>query len=188
MLSKVIDLALNLHTGQTRKGSGLPFIVHPLSVMTKLRKLGTNNLSWLAAALCHDIIEDCGITEDGLLMYLPQHFDNEICNEILNIVVELTHYPILQSKEEYLQSFRDKSLQALIVKLLDRIDNVEDYGLDNPVYASKYLNKAKVLFEIYRERKGEIESCFGKEFNQLLSNEITRAWTRFDLTSRQRMV
>ena len=53
-----LALAQNLHEGQYRK-DGMPYIQHPLKVCTTLISYGIEDDVILAAALLHDILEDC---------------------------------------------------------------------------------------------------------------------------------
>ena len=58
MLSKMITLAVTSHEGQYDKG-GLPYILHPLTVMHKLH---TTDEELQCIAIGHDLIEDTGVT------------------------------------------------------------------------------------------------------------------------------
>lgn len=58
MLSKIIVLATEAHEGQFDKG-GMPYILHPLTVMHRLR---TDDEELQCIAVGHDLMEDCVIT------------------------------------------------------------------------------------------------------------------------------
>ncbi len=68
--SRLIDAALifaaQAHREQMRKGTGVPYIVHPVGVMLLLIQAGEHDPELLAAALLHDTLEDAGVTEDAL--------------------------------------------------------------------------------------------------------------------------
>ncbi len=57
--------ACQQHDGMLRKGTDLPYIVHPAEVMAIASAL-TSDPEILAAAVMHDVIEDCGVTESEL--------------------------------------------------------------------------------------------------------------------------
>jgi (p)ppGpp synthase/HD superfamily hydrolase len=61
-LNKMIVLATNSHAHQYDKG-GLPYILHPLSVMYLL---GETEEEVQCIAIGHDIVEDCGVTYQEL--------------------------------------------------------------------------------------------------------------------------
>jgi (p)ppGpp synthase/HD superfamily hydrolase len=68
--SPLIDAALifaaQAHKNQRRKGTDVPYIVHPVGVMLTLQAAGEADPELLAAALLHDTLEDAGATLDEL--------------------------------------------------------------------------------------------------------------------------
>src|SRR5687767_332787 len=68
--SRLVDSALifaaTAHRDQFRKGTGTPYIVHPVGVMLLLIQAGETDPELLAAALLHDTLEDAGVTVDAL--------------------------------------------------------------------------------------------------------------------------
>ena len=64
LLIRAFDFACKNHSMQVRR-SGEPYILHPLAVATILTELQMND-TVLAAALLHDVIEDCGVSVDDL--------------------------------------------------------------------------------------------------------------------------
>lgn len=116
-----LAIARNLHDGQYRK-DGAPYILHPLKVCTTLVSYGIDDDIILAAALCHDVLEDCGdklpfkgrelITEFGLKP------------EVLEIVSLLSKESGLNDHELSIYFNRIKeNPKALLVKLSDRLHN-----------------------------------------------------------------
>ena len=61
-LDEAIHFATECHSGQTRKGSTIPFILHPLEVMQILAGMNADT-NLLIAGLLHDVVED---TEVGI--------------------------------------------------------------------------------------------------------------------------
>ena len=62
LMAKACAFAAYAHDGQTRKGSALPYIVHPMETAAIAATM-TNDPEVLAAAMLHDVVEDCGVTE-----------------------------------------------------------------------------------------------------------------------------
>src|SRR5690554_6047925 len=60
LVEKAFYFAQEKHKGQFRK-SGEPYISHPVNVMAILEKLDFSS-DVLAAALLHDVVEDCGVS------------------------------------------------------------------------------------------------------------------------------
>jgi len=70
MYTPVVEAALifaaRAHRHQKRKGTDVPYIVHPVGVMLTLQAAGETDPELLAAALLHDTLEDAGVTLDTL--------------------------------------------------------------------------------------------------------------------------
>lgn len=90
----------------------------------------------------------------------------------LKIVKELTFDPSVGSKSEYLKSFANKSIEALIGKIADRICNTQDFLLQNPRYAIIYYLKAESLMDICRDRLNEIVAQYGTPTYNLMVEDI----------------
>ena len=60
-LNEAISLAASAHAGQVRKGTDLPYIVHPLEVMAIVAGL-TDDIEVLMGAVLHDTVEDTSVT------------------------------------------------------------------------------------------------------------------------------
>ncbi|MBN1643904.1 MAG: bifunctional (p)ppGpp synthetase/guanosine-3',5'-bis(diphosphate) 3'-pyrophosphohydrolase, partial [Dehalococcoidales bacterium] len=65
VIERAYEYARKAHEGQTRK-SGEPYIEHPLQVALTLANLQLD-ASALAAALLHDIEENCGIPNSEIV-------------------------------------------------------------------------------------------------------------------------
>ena len=58
MFEKAVIYATNAHNGQTRKGTNLPFIIHPMEVDAIVAAMNLDP-DMLCAAVLHDVVEDC---------------------------------------------------------------------------------------------------------------------------------
>ena len=65
LLDDAITFAVRAHAGQKRKGSCLPYIVHPLEAAAICASL-TDDTEVLAAAVLHDTVEDTGATAEQI--------------------------------------------------------------------------------------------------------------------------
>ena len=66
LLEKAIHFVTSKHAGQLRKGTTIPYIVHPLEVMNILRTMGADT-NLLIAGLLHDTVEDTDTTVDEII-------------------------------------------------------------------------------------------------------------------------
>lgn len=165
-LEQAIRLALEEHAGQTRKASELPYIVHPIEVTKRLSDLGVTDRLTLCAAALHDVLEDGEVTRASI--------EARFGSAVGRIVAELTFDESAGTKSDYLASFRERSVQALVIKLVDRGCNVDDFVRARPAYAATYAAKAKSLFDAVASRKGEIVGAFGDGTADALVAEASR--------------
>lgn len=65
LLSEAVKFAARAHKGQRRKGTSLPYIVHPMEAAAICATF-TDDQEVLAAAMLHDVVEDAGVAVDEL--------------------------------------------------------------------------------------------------------------------------
>lgn len=137
-MEKVFEIALRIaveaHMGQRDK-NGMPYILHPLAVASKV-----DGLELKTIAILHDTIEDTYVTADFLL-------ERGIPKDIVE-VVELLTKPKSESYESYLRRVKENP-KAKAVKLADLAHNTDPSrasGL-NELRRAKYELAKKVLAE-----------------------------------------
>jgi len=140
LVIKAIQFAGEKHKGQERKVSGLPYILHPVTVMelVQIFKGDSKNIENLkCAALLHDTLEDCECS----YMELEREFNPMVASIVMELTSDSKATKDL-GKNEYLKwKMSNMSKYALTLKLLDRLSNV----MDNP--KKKYLEDTKELIE-----------------------------------------
>ena len=123
VLSAAVQFAAEAHERkkQRRKGSDLPYIVHPLEVMTILRRHGETDEATLAAAVLHDVVEDCDVPIDEVRARFGER--------VAAIVAAVTKPPDLP-KAEQKRAARELLVAgpaaARRVKMADRLSNLLD--------------------------------------------------------------
>jgi (p)ppGpp synthase/HD superfamily hydrolase len=134
---KVFDFPLECHTAyyfakckhdeiyQTRKGSGVPYFVHPKGVALIVMKNGGNN-DQICASLLHDTLEDTHTSDEELRVCFGEH--------VQSLVRELTNqrYKIEEmGKESYMtEKLMKLSNEALLVNLADMLYNINDMATE----------------------------------------------------------
>ena len=119
------------HTGQSRR-SGEPYIVHPLAVAEVLANMRMDHQS-LMAAMLHDVIEDTGVTRDGL----AEQFGDPVA-DLVDGVSKLTHIQFETAAEQQAENFQKmamamaKDIRVILVKLADRLHNMRTIGALKP--------------------------------------------------------
>lgn len=65
LLDEAIRFAVQAHSGQPRKGTNMPYILHPLEAAAIVATM-TDDLEIIAAAVLHDTLEDAHISVDEI--------------------------------------------------------------------------------------------------------------------------
>ena len=116
---KALIFAGNAHKGATRK-SGLPYILHPVSVGLELLENGASS-ELVAAGFLHDTIEDANIT--------PEEIRREFGDEVLRIVMFDTEDKSLsweERKNATLKALEDCDDSCAMLILADKLSNIKD--------------------------------------------------------------
>ncbi|MCH7785947.1 MAG: bifunctional (p)ppGpp synthetase/guanosine-3',5'-bis(diphosphate) 3'-pyrophosphohydrolase, partial [Chloroflexi bacterium] len=135
IVSEAYRFAENAHSGQVRL-SGEPFIEHPLQTAIFLADLRLD-ANALAAALLHDVVEDCGIRSEEL----EEKFGSEVA-KLVDGVTKLTQTELMSEGPEQGSSLDANSdfaqaatlrkmlmamaedIRVVLIKLADRLHNM----------------------------------------------------------------
>ena len=127
---KALDFTYKIHFKQNRKGSGIPYFTHLVSVSNNIIEDG-GTTDEAIGGLLHDAVEDQG----GLktLKKIRKLFGNkvaQIVNECSDTIV-VPKPPWLTRKKKYLSDIKKKSQSSMFVSLCDKLHNgssiVNDY-------------------------------------------------------------
>ncbi len=115
------------HRGQTRKGTEIPYVVHPIHVAIELARLDVDPIL-IQAALLHDVVEDCkNAGWDG------DRVGREFGPVVAGIVAELTEDKGLTWEERKLAGIAHvahMSDDARTVKAADKLHNLRSLATD----------------------------------------------------------
>lgn len=112
---RALNAAEILHDGQTRK-SGEPYVMHPIMVAAALLALKIFDDIVIAAAILHDVLEDCNISEADL----KSRFG--ISDDVITVVKKLTKTNGLPTDIYYTGIQED--WRAMLIKIADRCHNI----------------------------------------------------------------
>ena len=137
---KALPFAREAHQGQVRKGkSALPYIDHPLTVTCHGLALGLEDDPLLAAALLHDVCEDCDKSIDKLPI------DDEAKEIVALLTKDFPSDDLVAEKEYYAKIAQNP--KALIVKLLDRCCNISEMSAGfSAERIAEYINETEEIF------------------------------------------
>jgi guanosine-3',5'-bis(diphosphate) 3'-pyrophosphohydrolase len=146
-------MASSGHSGQKRK-SGEPYIIHPLSVAIYLSNLSMD-IETVTAALLHDLIEDTDITYGDI----KKSFGSDVAN-IVDGVTKLDRIRYNTKEEAKAGAIRkmviamSKDIRVLILKLADRLHNIETLQYLNDWKQEKIANETLYVYAPLAHRLG----------------------------------
>ncbi len=138
------DFAEKAHEGQKRK-SGHDFIIHPVEVATHLARLELDP-TVIIAGLLHDVIEDTTFNSTDI--------ENNFGNEVSNIVSSLTK--LTADENNLIENIDQKNMRrflvsvakdvrVMIIKLADRLHNVETLRYLDPEKRKKIAQETLTI-------------------------------------------
>ncbi len=150
MIKAACELASQAHQGQVRK-SGEPYLEHPLQVAMTLADLHLD-ADTLAAALLHDVPEDCDISLDRI----ETNFGAEV-SKLVDGVTKLKELTRKTGRGEIKSKLQTENLRKMLVataedlrvvliKLADRLHNMSTLGVLPP---KRRREIAQETLEIY---------------------------------------
>ena len=156
VLDHVRDYADRCHGQQVRKYTGERYIGHPVRVMEMVRPAHPD-VSVLAAALLHDVLEDTPVSAEQMENDLLTVMDKVKVSRTMLIVIELTdifvkkNYPKLNRrtrKEKEALRLSTVSPEAQSIKYADIIDNVTDIVKQDADFARTFVSEAKKMLTL----------------------------------------
>lgn len=153
LVARALEYADRMHDGQLRRSGG-PYIEHPVAVASYLAGLSLDATT-LAAALLHDVVEDCGIS----LEEIRREFGDGVAT-LVDGVTKLQRLDLLadgadarlvadhhqaESLRKMLVSMAE-DIRVVLIKLADRLHNMETlHALD----ADRRVAIAQETLDIY---------------------------------------
>jgi hypothetical protein len=154
IVSRAEALAERAHAGQTR-GHGkedVPYIEHPREIAGRLI-IEEQEPEVIAAAFLHDAVEDTADSDNPLTF---EEIAEQTTPRVAALVESLTdvytkkNFPDLNRKERkqrYRQHLRKAPREAKMIKLLDRISNLNDMKGADPKFQRLYARESELLLD-----------------------------------------
>lgn len=163
ILLQIIEVAVDAHKGQTRRGifEHVPYVQHLFDVHKRVvhylgtgeDKLTLSHEVIQAGAIGHDLDEDTDIKIGDI----RRMFGNDVANLIDELSRPADMGNTRKEKYQWLDSYREKSLESVIIKIADRYSNVMDYMADEKkqAYAAFYALQAYPVYQAYLKYGGD---------------------------------
>jgi (p)ppGpp synthase/HD superfamily hydrolase len=120
VLFDAIEFAVLAHRGHFRKGTGIPYVLHPINVARMLLELDCS-VEVVTAGILHDTVEDTHVAMEDI----RARFGEEAAN-LVSQVSEPDKSDIWENRKRHtLRSLESASEGALLIALADKLDNLQ---------------------------------------------------------------
>lgn len=137
LLHDAIEFASVKHKNQKRADPiDMPYISHPVCVAFMLLKAGFDD-EVVAAGILHDVLEDCGVTQQELQIM----FGERVANLVSQVSEAKEVKDWQERKSLYRQNLLSADIDALAIACADHLHNMQSYLralLNNPDFAVSF--------------------------------------------------
>lgn len=162
-IGRALEFAQKAHGSQKRKWSGDPYVVHPYRVAARLRAIKPDCPDeMVVAALLHDVVEDTEVTLDDIGREFGMGVASYV-DGLTNVSSQVEFVNLNREGRKRLDRFhlRRQNPRVRLIKLLDRVDNLEDMTGAPPDFKRQYAIESLLLL-------GAIEGDFPEVETELL--------------------
>ena len=168
-LTQAFVFAAQCHDGMLRKGTNLPYMVHPAEVAAIAAAL-TDDEDVLCAAVLHDVMEDCGVELDTL----KERFGERVAQLVLSETQPHGGDPCATweaRKREAVTRIAVGSRETKIIALCDKLSNMRAIRRD-------YDQLGAALFDRFHQHDALRHAWYYRSILGLLQAELgtTNEW------------
>ncbi|MBI4146702.1 bifunctional (p)ppGpp synthetase/guanosine-3',5'-bis(diphosphate) 3'-pyrophosphohydrolase [Candidatus Woesearchaeota archaeon] len=161
---KAVVFAAQAHAGQYRKGTRIPYLIHPLGVMKTLLEHGASDEAAIAGVL-HDTIEDTDTT--------PEQIEKAFGKKVLELVQAATephrNEPWEKRKEHTIAFLKTANEEICMVSCADKLDNIKSIKNDLATIGEDVWTK----FNRPKEKQAWYYQALAEAFNRKdLTNKL----------------
>lgn len=142
-IHEAINFAGKRHAGQVRKGTSLPYLVHPMEVMGILLENGCSE-EVVIAGILHDVIEDTCDDNDVIRGIVREEIKSKFGESVLTIVdceSEDKSKTWEERKQATIDSLKDDSLEVRLVCCADKLSNIMSIRADKEKIGEKIFSR-----------------------------------------------
>jgi (p)ppGpp synthase/HD superfamily hydrolase len=156
LILRAAAFARRAHAQQRRKYVDRPYIIHPARVAGRVAAHRHATETMVAAAFLHDVVEDTP--------YSTADVSHEFGPEVARLVEELTNpskgmkAPRRERKRLDRQHLTVVSAEAKIIKLLDRIDNLQEMATAPDGFRRVYCEESRLLADVIGDADSELRA------------------------------
>ena len=174
LMDRAIVFATRAHSGTYRKGTSIPYIVHPIEAAAIVSTM-TADPDMIAAAVLHDVVEDTDTTVEEISFFFNERIARLVEAESENKRKDLPPQETwMVRKMETLEFLRTKAdREAKILALADKLSNMRAIHRDQNTVGDK-------LWERFNEKdKSKHGWMYRQVANALSELSDTFAWQEY---------
>lgn len=159
LIIKAAQFAAKCHKGQVRKYTGAAYETHLQRVAGRVAMHPKATPVMVKAAFNHDNPEDCGTTFEQLATVIGDEA-TELVRQLTNPTKGMKA-PRAERKRLDREHIANISEEAKIIKLIDRIDNLNElpaFGEGEESFIIMYCKESQLLLEVLRGVDAELEN------------------------------
>ena len=140
LLDRAIIFAVKAHAGTERRGTGFPYIVHPMEAVEIVATM-TSDQELLAAAALHDVVEDTDVSVEQIRAEFGERIASLVAAESDTFEVGVSEEDSWHSrKRAAIERLASASHDAKIVALGDKLSNMRAIARDWSVQGDAFWN------------------------------------------------
>lgn len=175
LMDRAIVFATRAHSGTYRKGTSIPYIVHPIEAAAIVSTI-TDEPDMIAAAVLHDVVEDTDATVDEIRFFFNDRIANLVEAESEDKRKDLPPQETwMVRKMETLEFLRNEAdRDAKILALADKLSNMRAIHRDQNTIGDQ-------LWERFNEKDKKKHGWMYRQVAEALSElSETFAWQEYD--------
>lgn len=181
LTAKALAISAKVHEHQVRKGSDIPYIVHPVEVAMILQKIGASE-EMIAAALLHGVFSNSNIGLSSVIELIEKNF-GEKAHKIIEIIDGVSegqenggNTPWKMQKQQsfdYLAK-EDTPLEIKMVSCAEKLSNIRDL-------VRGYREMGDSIWKKFNEGYNEQKWYYESSVKSLKSLEVYEMYKEFKL-------
>lgn len=175
LMDRAIIFATRAHSGTYRKGTNIPYIVHPIEAAAIVATM-TDDPDMIAAAVLHDVVEDTDATVEEIGFFFNEHIARLVEAESENKRKDLPPQETwMIRKMETLDFLKNRAgREAKILALADKLSNMRAIHRDQQILGD-------ALWQRFNEKRKEKHGWMYRQVADALSElSDTFAWQEYD--------
>lgn len=141
ILDQALVLAINAHKGQFRKGTQIPYILHPIEAAAIVGTMTTDE-EIIAAAALHDVLEDTETTIEEVIALFGKRVGNLVASESEDKREALPAASTWKiRKQETLDHLKNAPIEVKMITLGDKLSNIRAIFRDYKAIGDELWNR-----------------------------------------------